>query len=507
MLQYALWIFLFCTASHAVASSSESSRTDRVRQEVQPILKRMAEKWNMSFTFGFADDSGRVGLSAGLDNIWNMTIPLHRDDRKPFWPRILSKRHLLPDTVIPMGSVTKPWTGLHIMKYVEEGRISLDDEAHIWIDPVLSEVWGSSLHDLWGPDSSSVTIRDLLSMRSGFADYNDEVLMTMTMVRPGDDVDPWMYLKSASRVGWVCKPRTCGTYSGANFVLLGLVLVNLHGSYSWEEFDQRTVIPKQLWNAGRYQNTRFLKFGRCLQYHRIAHQWAVPYVQPPDSKANVSFVDLATSSCLNGWTMGNIASTGEDLATFFYDVFALAGTGKGYVNSTTLQLMQQWQPLNDTWCEGPQGEGSCQYGLAFFRDQFAQDIWVLKDPSQSLDSVRVIGHPGEDWGSGCSPCGYNKAFNFGICVGYNSLQGMNCSMDWNLNSYATYEATCLIYDAVLSIAGGPRLDCSLPEVSKPQYVTCEWRPRQESFIGPHPHPGTRRKNPSSVEQVAKQLLV
>ena len=32
-----------------------------------------------------------------------------------------------------------------------------------------------------------------------------------------------------------CQPRACVTYSGSNYVLLGLVLVKLSGVYSWQD--------------------------------------------------------------------------------------------------------------------------------------------------------------------------------------------------------------------------------------------------------------------------------
>merc|ERR1712070_1079685 len=101
-------------------------------------------------------------------------------------------------------------------------------------------------------------------------------------------------------------------------------------------------------------------------------------------------------------------------------------------------------------------------------------------------------------GSGCSPCGYNEAYEFGICLGYNSLTGMNCDMDWRMNSNAITEATCKIYDAVLSVVGGPRLDCRIPDVPGPQeIVTCEWLDRDREFHGPHPKsgPNTEGKTP------------
>jgi CubicO group peptidase (beta-lactamase class C family) len=473
-------------------------------------MNEMALRWNVSFSFGFTEEGGKIGLAAGKDNVWGFDVPLHPDNHHHHLNPMQNNRddkHMHPHTLIPFGSVTKPWTGLRILQHMENGKLALDDPAYKYVDPVLRKLWDTNLTALWGPDAAKVTIRHLLQMRSGFTDYNDTILEGMTMVKPGDDVGPEMYIRSASlsdggsgRPGWVCKPDECGSYSGANFVLLGMALVYLDGGWSWHEFDQRTVIPQWLWDSNRYPHTSFLKFGRCLQYPGIAHQWAVPYIQPANSVANVTYTDLSASSCLNGWTMGNIASTGEDLATFFYDMYTLAPTGKGYVNSTTLEMMQQYKPLNDTWCYGPKGPGSCSYGLSLFKDQFAQDVWIFADANADADpdSVRVVGHPGEDWGSGVSPCGYNKAYKFGICVGYNSLTGMNCSMDSRWSDYMIDEATCKIYDAVLNVVGGPRLNCSLPVLSGWNFTTppkpqiCDWEFKAR-FFGPKEDPNKAHK--------------
>merc|ERR1712032_150066 len=114
--------------------------------------------------------------------------------------------------------------------------------------------------------------------------------------------------------------------------------------------------------------------------------------------------------------------------------------------------------------------------MGLLADQVGQDIWTLQDSSDSLDDVRISGHPGEDWGSGCSPCGYNEKFHFGICIAYNSIAGMNCSGDFRQNYNAVQDATCRIYDAVLSVVGGARLNCSLPELAPPALeVTCNWK--------------------------------
>lgn len=60
-------------------------------------------------------------------------------------------------------------------------------------------------------------------------------------------------------------------------------------------------------------------------------------------------------------------------------------------------------------------------------------------------------------------------------MAYTSVMGMNCSGDFRYNLVAVQEATCLVYDKVLSIFGGPRLNCSTPSLPGPPLkVDCKW---------------------------------
>jgi len=429
-----LWLALVVDAEGRVTTAD-------IRAAVQPVLNQMAQAWNMSFSFGFTHADGSVALAAGKDDVWQ--------------PHSLANR-LQPHSLVPLGSVTKPWTALRIMQHVEAGDIELDDLVYLYVDSVLNRLYGADLASLWGADARNVTVGDCLGMTSGFPDYTDKALEKLTLSNAGDDIDPFMYLRNAAHQGWVCKPGACASYSGVNFVILGFVLVSLDGTWSWQDFDQRTVIPRSLWRAGRYQYTSFPKLGRCAQYPGLAHQWAMELRRPDSAPL---FMDLELASCLNGWTMGNIATTGEDLSRFFYDIF----NQTAFVNATTLARMQQWHRLRDTWCFGPGGKGTCQYGLGLLIDQVGQDIWpLLNETAEARDAARVVGHPGEDWGSGCSPCGYNALFGFGVCVAYTALSGMNCSRSMSANEYAVFEASCLAYDAVLARYNGPRLNCTIP---------------------------------------------
>lgn len=470
--------WLLSTALFVKACRAENAgATPRIRAAVQPVLDDMAQKYNMSFSFGYVDARGRVGLAAGIDSIWKNT-PLR------------------PDSLVPLGSVTKPWTAVAVMQAVERGAISLEDPVAPLVDPVLKRLFNKTMMQLWGRNETSrsfvplVRIKDLLGMTSGFHDYNDFFLEHFTLEHRSDDPGPIVYLASAALQGFLCKPGTCAMYSGSNYVVLGLVLVQLAGLWSWQDLNQMGVISPKLWSTGRYSHTSFPKLGRCLQYPGVAHQY-VNYNSPDPGKTQ-TFIDLAYASCLNGWTMGNIASSAEDLATFFYDLFTLSPKDGGYLNATTLELMQQYKRLDDDWCEGPTGYGSCTYGMGLLADQVGQDVWALrndtKDPATAMRDIRVIGHPGEDWGSGCSPCGYNKRYGFGICIAYTSVIGMNCSADFSYNYNAVQEATCLAYNAVLSQVGGPSLNCTVPPLNASATAsTCEWT--KDDVWRPHLGPG------------------
>mmetsp|Transcript_773 Transcript_773/g.1470 ORF Transcript_773/g.1470 Transcript_773/m.1470 type:complete len:477 (+) Transcript_773:38-1468(+) len=443
------------------------ARLNPVRESVQEVLDEMSIKYNMSFSFGYVDGKGRVGVAAGLDDIFRKT-------------------RLSPDSLIPLGSVTKSWTAVMTMQAVERGSLALDDPANKWIDPVLSRLWKTTMEDLWGKQAEQVRVRDLLGMTSGFNDYDDFFLEHFTLAFSADDAGPLIYLRSSAKYGFLCAPGTCAAYSGANYVLLGLVLVQVHGMWSWQDLYQLSVIPSKLFATGRYSRTSFLNLGRCSQYPGVAHQYAWQYW---GNKSNMQqFKDLYANSCLNGWTMGNIASSAKDLATFFYDLFTLPVEDGGFLTNSSLQEMKKMKRLSDNWCFGPTGAGSCKYGMGILTDQVGQDVWPLQDPSQA-EAVRVIGHPGEDWGSGCSPCGYNPTYGFGICVAYTSVIGMNCTGDFLENYGAVQEATCRAYDAVLRVVGGPRLNCTVPASSAEREMkNCTWerQPRPERPHGPWP---------------------
>ena len=83
------------------------------------------------------------------------------------------------------------------------------------------------------------------------------------------------------------------------------------------------------------------------------------------------FVDLYDFSCLNGWTMGNIAAAPKDVALFYHDL----ANGR-LVSPTSLAQMMDWKPFSAGNIDPPAGT---QYGLGVFAQQL---VFTVTEPAQ-----------------------------------------------------------------------------------------------------------------------------
>lgn len=399
-------------------------RAALVKAAVQPVLAEMAKMHNISMQFGFADAAGIIEAASGVDDVWTGSL-------------------LTPTMLIPLGSATKPLTATHVMKYVEAGQLSLDDKASKWVDPVMTRLGKVTLEGLFGKVATTVTIRDLLGMTSGFPDYNNKYIKKMTLTRPDRDLHPFIYLRSAAKKAHICKPGSCAYYSGTNYVLLGFVLVELTKVKSWEDLDQTAVFPPSLKATGRYSHVKFAIRGRCADYENVAHQ-----ITAYKEGNKQVFQDLYYNSCLNGWTMGNIMASARDMATFWFDLFS-----HRIVKEKTLKSMLNFKTMSKLFCR------ACGYGLGIM--EFHRSIFYTHHKEAEL-----VGHQGTDYGSLAKLCGYNRHFSFGMCITYPEVGGRNCDATPEANARTVTHVSCMIYRAVMAAVGGPSLHC--PHVTLPR---------------------------------------
>jgi CubicO group peptidase (beta-lactamase class C family) len=115
-------------------------------------------------------------------------------------------RAAAPDTNYRLASVSKQFTAMSIMLLVQDGVLSLDEPVRNWL-PSLP------------PATHAVTLRQLLSHRSGVVDYEDFVPDDAPQVR---DADVLRILEAQDRT--LFEPGSSYQYSNSGFALLALVV-------------------------------------------------------------------------------------------------------------------------------------------------------------------------------------------------------------------------------------------------------------------------------------------
>lgn len=121
--------------------------------------------------------------------------------------------------VVPVGrfeyaSITKSFTAALLLRAVEQGRVKMDE-------PI-----GSLAAAPWFTLSEELTLRDVLTHRSGLVNYTD----TAAWRRDWTSVDGWeSALRAVQAEGLAFEPGSRIAYSSSNYILAGVVVSQLYG--------------------------------------------------------------------------------------------------------------------------------------------------------------------------------------------------------------------------------------------------------------------------------------
>ncbi|NGY64025.1 beta-lactamase family protein [Lentzea sp. NEAU-D13] len=242
-----------------------------------------------------------------------------------------------PDMRHRVGSVTKTFTAAAIMLLVERGKIDLDTPVH-----------GTS------------TVRELLSMTSGLADYRFLAFPSLLEGSPKsleDNQFRHFYPRELIKLGVEAPAVPPGTYSNTGYLLLGRLIESVTGMTA-ERWITRNVIER----AG-LRNTMFPTGTRIEGPHPQMFEALFGLLDPPRdySVYDMSWVGVSAS----------LISTVEDLNLFF----AALLDGR-IVSRESLALMQKTGPV--VAFDG----STVQYGLGLHEHS---GFW---------------GHDGSAWGAG-----------------------------------------------------------------------------------------------------------
>jgi D-alanyl-D-alanine carboxypeptidase len=129
-------------------------------------------------------------------------------------------RPLTPETPYFLGSISKTYTAVAVLRLAEEGRLSLDDT----VDRFLPSF----------PEGSKITVRHLLAHTSGLKDFysylyyrTDRVEMIELVTKEWSKEE---LLDLAGRFGRWFDPGTDWSYSSTNYYLLGVIVERASGA-------------------------------------------------------------------------------------------------------------------------------------------------------------------------------------------------------------------------------------------------------------------------------------
>jgi D-alanyl-D-alanine carboxypeptidase len=134
-----------------------------------------------------------------------------------------------PDMRYAIGSVSKQFTATAILLLQEEGKLSLDDRVGKWF-PNLTR-------------AQDISIRQLLSMTSGYQDYWPQDYVFMDMQRPAP--------ASEIMARWAGKaldfePGTKWQYSNTNYVIAAAIVERVSGMPFMQFLRQRVFTPLKM---------------------------------------------------------------------------------------------------------------------------------------------------------------------------------------------------------------------------------------------------------------------
>jgi len=140
--------------------------------------------------------------------------------------RLAPPMRAVPSMRYSIGSVSKQFTATAILMLAEQGKLSLDDKVSRFV-PGLTR-------------ANEVTIRQILSMTSGYQDYWPQDYVMPPMLKP---ITAQAIIDDYAKKPLDFEPGTKWQYSNTNFVIAGLIVEKASGTPLVDFLKQRIFTP------------------------------------------------------------------------------------------------------------------------------------------------------------------------------------------------------------------------------------------------------------------------
>lgn len=211
-----------------------------------------------------------------------------------------------PDTKFNIGSINKSFTSMAIAQLLERGLIGLDDRIGKYL---------SDLPDDWG---EKITIRHLLTMRSGLGHYwNEDWEQRFAKIRTVDDL-----MDVIVKTPLQFDPGSSKQYSNSGYVVLGAIIEKVTGQSYYDYVRENIFEPAGMENTDSYELDQIVpNMARGYTVNRSDH----PYL----GKARQNNFFLHS---VKGSPAGGGYSTVDDLNRYVEALKSNALAGEEYTN-------------------------------------------------------------------------------------------------------------------------------------------------------------------------------
>lgn len=203
------------------------------------------------------------------------------------------------------GSVTKTMTGAVILQLVAEGKLALDDPIGTYIDGV--------------PEGGTITVAQLLEMRSGLHNYLDTARFASTFgADPTHIWAPQDLLDLGFAEPMSFEPGGGYDYSNTNTILLGILAEDIEGKPLATIMSERLFEPLGMRASSLPDATTFDlpdPSSRGYQYGplQVSDAPLTPDEQAAAEAGTLPLNDVTEQSPSWSWAAGGVVSTADDL--------------------------------------------------------------------------------------------------------------------------------------------------------------------------------------------------
>ena len=167
--------------------------------------------------------------------------------------------HLSADPLFRIGSNTKQFTAVTILKLVEQGRLSLADPVSRFLPDY--------------PNGAHITIHELLNHTSGIKDYTEIDGDFRTAIR--QDLDTKACLPYSRICRSTSHREVTGNTDNSGYLVLGAIIEKITGKSWHEAMNELAFAPVALWHT--YFGTRL-----------AGHRWGRATVTTPSTTKGMS---------------------------------------------------------------------------------------------------------------------------------------------------------------------------------------------------------------------------